>query len=423
MKVLSAYDSSRIGSLQETPFGVVDKFLAEKKKDADCEGTFSSLRNELLKNKDSYATTLARETGNPLSWCRDEVGEAIRILDSRLRIIPDMEIKEKTRNGLNKSILESIPGRLVLSIGSKAFPLLHFIDSAVSALMAGSKTVYRPSIRGAFTIQTLWKNAVPYHNSEFLPVFLQHGSSNFRRLISFPIYDHVVIHGTQRSWKNINKMVSAPVTLDRKYTASAIVWDGDLDIIARSLAGSLRGIKSMQFTPKRILVKNEILDYICNAVAEESLKIGAGDPTNQRTEIPCFLSSQDKDVFYSDVESERKEWNKIISEPVGDENSSSPAIIKVTGKEGPLWGRKPFWPFMVFKGIDSIEEGLNIISHTDDGAVLLYSEDMSILGKFLSLHYNIIVNPPGFSSPADYIRLESGEHRYLLREREIYYYS
>lgn len=422
MKIFCTSDGRALGDVSETKLSSVSDFIGNPSTLKNADDFVMGLRNELRNHAEKYASLLSAETGNPITWCREEINETVRSLDSWNKHGYNSEEKVKLLNSRFHAIFEMIPAPFTLVIGSKIAPLLNFVVHFLSSLETGSRLIYSPSKYGSLTLSSLWEDVSEGPQMSFLPLFSNHEGSNFRNILANAGRMRIIFRGTDESMHVLLRKAPVHLTIDEKIQSVAVVLDGDTDLIARSIASSLRWVKDTMFSPKRVLVKEELLEYMFNAVSEESYRLRFGDPCDSLTDLPGFMSSTDRDAFIEDIAQEKNQWNTLHSDPEIIGNSSSPAILKVEDKFGPFWNRGPFWPFLVMKGIKSVDEAFGMLRN-EQRAIVLYSEDVGIVKKFLSSGFNIISNPPAFISAAEYLSLESCSKEYLLERRNVFYWS
>lgn len=418
MRILDRYTTEHISDVKDSRLSDLKNFFAGNSV-LSAEEKISALkdiREVIRKNSESYVIQLARETGNPAASCREEIGVSLEIVESAFSL-------QAAGYPVNKSELVDVENYLVtrtavpnakgLSITPRINPFYRFVENLVSAILNGTTLVIRVSSVGSLTVSSFWNDVSRTLKTQILPVFMESDGVNLRKLIRALEVSTARFMGSRENYlKLLSESRADSIQGCTRKRSYALIWDdSDPDISANIIAHqALVGTKDPEFAPHRVLVKKDRMEYISNRIAEEAFLLKAGDPGDPQTDISCFLTSGDLENFLLAVEDEIKNWGEPIATPVRDKNSLSPAIFRCSDSPGALWNNTEFGPFIIIRGIDSLEEAVEILnSDTRAGSILVFSNDLNVL-NFVDhntyLDY-ILCDPPSILKYRDIFRIEN----------------
>ncbi len=423
MIIRNSYDSSFLKRIPTTSHAEMLEFLRngpEKISSLD-RGLLESISRTLESRTEKLSRTLASETGNPLSYCREEIRAASNLVlnSETIRSINSLSTVHDLSGGFS-STDEFRGGSPAIIINSSINPLYRFVESVLASLFSQTPVVLKPSVRGSYTIHQLWKE-ISGDLDQVKVAFIPHRSREFRTLLmrSDPI--RILFSGGLQALGSISRVASpGRITPSLNVSSHAIVWsDTDLDHAAKSVVSlALGGIRDTAFQPRRILVESSVYDYFVNRVVEEASRMRWGDPEMASTDVPSLISRQAVKEFFNAVYDESGRWNRVLSEPKIEENSSSPVIVGEEGNPGRLWNDLKYGPFLAIKPVEGISKLTGAISSFGSGSsVIVFSTDWSLISHIYrnSPGSLTIVNPPSHLSYRDIFSIQGN----LTRQVEL----
>ncbi len=434
MIVYNRYTAEKAGTVRETGYPQIRRFLDQESQATGLD-SLDTIRNleKLLNSKfDEFASSLSIETGNTFSDCRGEVQASIYACQNAVSGVESGRIfsGELKRGKLfaapvtQESVIRT---GSALCITSSYSPLYRFVETVIAALLSGSRSVIRPSSTGISAIMTLWEGLNDSRPETIIPVALTSSSSVLKRLVHSEQIENLVFRGSRDTFSILQK-----TALNKKLTGfiggtsyAMVLSDADLDEAALAISRIvLSGLRDPGFTPHRVLVMQENAQYLSNRIVEESLKFRHGNPSDASTDISSLPTMEHVNLFIDAVTDEKKNWAEPLTEPLIDNNSVSPAVLRVSEKPGMLWSELNYGPFIAIRAVNSVEEAFSLLGYDRFAASLyIFTSDLN-MQKYVSSNSRaeyIIENPPPTISRSDFFRIENSLERTLsaLQNRRI----
>lgn len=438
MKVYNRYTSQQIGSVRETGFGELSGFLQKDglKGKQEPEKIASSLSRALESLSGSLPGILSAETGNTITSCRDEILASRKLADSFSSIAWNQHALNSTFAYAGSHRLstarEGTAGGTVLAILSGVNPVYRFTEIMIASLLTGSRAIIRPSTAGALSIRNIWKEIESVvSDSAFIATFSA-GSQTLTKLLKAEYISTVIFQGRSENRLSVRKRMHSAESFEPTDTRSySLIWS-DADNDSASLSATrlaLSGLKHPGFTPHRVLVHQDSLQYVSNRIAEEAMALKAGNPDDPSTDIPSFLSAEDVTSFMNSVEDEKKNWGEQLTTPFVYSTSVGPAVLRISENPGKLWTQGQTGPFILIRPVKSLAEAGELIKN--DGrarSLYVYTSDMNVT-NYLRQNTrvgNLIIDPPPSISLYELFSIQGGLESAvsaMTQERKIVYWS
>jgi succinylglutamic semialdehyde dehydrogenase len=244
--------------------------------------------NEVRKDADKFATTIARETGKPLWEARTEVESVIAKVEISVRAYADRTGQKKLDGALQgTAAVRHKPHGVLAVLGPYNFPAHLPNGHIVPALIAGTAVVFKPSEKTPATAELL----ALYFNragiSSALVQVLVGGPEAGQALVSHDGIDGVLFTGSAHTGIAINrKLASNPakvVALEMGGNNPIVVWDTpkieDAAVLVVQSAFTSAGQRCT--AARRLIVKGSMYDALVGEVKRLADRLIVGAPFDE----------------------------------------------------------------------------------------------------------------------------------------------
>ncbi|MEO6717439.1 MAG: succinylglutamate-semialdehyde dehydrogenase [Novosphingobium sp.] len=241
--------------------------------------------NEVRKESDSLAETIARETGKPLWEARAEVEAVISRVEVSIRAFAERTAQRKLDNAIQGTMaLRHKPHGVMAVITPFNFPAQLPVAHIIPALIAGNVIVFKPSEKapatGLLLVQCFHKAGI----SAAVVQVLIGGPTEGMALVSHDGIDGVLFTGSAHAGIAINcKLAARPdkiAALEMGGNNPIIVWDtpkiADAAVLIIQSAFSSSGQRCT--AARRVIIKDSMYDAIIAEVKSLADRILVGAP-------------------------------------------------------------------------------------------------------------------------------------------------
>ena len=244
--------------------------------------------NEVRKDSETFADTIARETGKPLWEARGEVESVIAKVEVSIRAFAERTPQRKFDNAMQGTMaLRHKPHGVLAVLGPFNFPAHLPNGHIVPALIAGNAIVFKPSEKAPATGQLLVQC---YHRAGIpasLVQLLIGGAAEGQALVAHDGIDGVLFTGSAHAGIAINrKLASRPdkiVALEMGGNNPIVLWDtpkiSDAALLVVQSAFITAGQRCT--AARRLIVKASMYDAIVTEVKKLADRVIVGAPFDE----------------------------------------------------------------------------------------------------------------------------------------------
>ncbi len=333
--------------------------------------------NEVRKESDNFARTIARETGKPLWDARSEVESVIAKVEISIRAYAERTAQRKLDNAMQgTAAVRHKPHGVLAVLGPFNFPAHLPNGHIVPALIAGNVVIFKPSEKTPATGELLIKCFHQAGISAAIVQLLVGGPNQGQALVAHDGIDGVLFTGSAHTGIAINrKLATRPdkiVALEMGGNNPVVVWDtpkiSDAAVLVVQSAFTTSGQRCS--AARRLIVKASMYDQLIAEVKKLADRIIVGAPFD---EPPPFMGPViDNDAADGLTESfvyMLSNGGKAIKHLVRTDNNLpflSPALIDTTGmKERP--DVELFGPILQVIKVDDFDEAIAEANNTRFG--------------------------------------------------------
>ena len=244
--------------------------------------------NEVRKESEKLATTIARETGKPLWEARTEVESVVNKVEISIRAYAERTSQRKLDNAMQgTAALRPKPHGVMAVLGPYNFPAHLPNGHIVPALIAGKVVVFKPSEKTPATGELL---AQCFHKAGISAAVVQvliGGPEQGQALVAHEGIDGVLFTGSAHAGIAINRRLAARpdkiVALEMGGNNPIVVWDTpkvtDAAVLVVQSAFTSAGQRCS--AGRRLIVKSSMYDSVVSEVKRLADRIIVGAPFDE----------------------------------------------------------------------------------------------------------------------------------------------
>jgi succinylglutamic semialdehyde dehydrogenase len=241
--------------------------------------------NEVRKDAEKLATTIARETGKPFWEAQTEVENVVGRVEIAIRAYAERSAQRKLDSALQgTAAVRHKPHGILAVLGPFNFPAQLPVGHIVPALLAGNAVVFKPSEKAPATgealIHCLQRAGIPAGVAQLLIG----GPDEGQALALHEGVNGVLFTGSAHNGIALNRKLAARpdklVTLEMGGNNPIVVWDtpklNDAAMLVGQSAFSTAGQRCS--AARRLIVKSALYDELVGAVKGLADRIIVGAP-------------------------------------------------------------------------------------------------------------------------------------------------
>ena len=244
--------------------------------------------NEVRKENEKLATTIARETGKPLWEARTEVESVVNKVEISIRAYAERTSQRKLDNAMQgTAALRHKPHGVMAVLGPYNFPAHLPNGHIVPALIAGNVVVFKPSEKTPATGELL---AQCFHKAGISAAVVQvliGGPEQGQALVAHEGIDGVLFTGSAHAGIAINRRLAARpdkiVALEMGGNNPIVVWDTpkvtDAAVLVVQSAFTSAGQRCS--AGRRLIIKSSMYDSVVSEVKRLADRIIVGAPFDE----------------------------------------------------------------------------------------------------------------------------------------------
>lgn len=241
--------------------------------------------NEVRKDADKLADTIARETGKPIWEANSEVEAVINKVEVSIRSFAERTAQRKLDNAMQGTMaVRHKPHGVMAVLGPFNFPA-HLPNShIIPALIAGNSIIFKPSEKTPATGELLAKCFNRAGISAAVMQFVAGGPAEGQELVAHDGVDGVLFTGSANTGISINrKLATRPdkvVALEMGGNNAIVVWETPKirDAAAIIVQSAFTSAGQRCTAARRLIVKASMYDQITAEIKQLADRIIFGAP-------------------------------------------------------------------------------------------------------------------------------------------------
>lgn len=231
--------------------------------------------NEVRKDGENLAATIARETGKPIREAQEEVENVVAKVEISVRAFAERTAQRKLDNALQGTMAVRHKPHGVMAVITPYCQPAHLpCAHIVPALIAGNAVVFKPSEKAPATGELITKYFAQAGISAPVVQFLAGGPQEGQALVAHEGVDGVLFTGSANTGISINRrLASRPdkiVALEMGGNNPIIAWDTPKisDAAALIVQSAFTTTGQRCTATRRLIVKSSIFDAIVGEVKQ-----------------------------------------------------------------------------------------------------------------------------------------------------------
>ncbi|HEX9720644.1 MAG TPA: aldehyde dehydrogenase family protein [Ramlibacter sp.] len=338
----------------------------------DCIGRF---REGVVRDLESLAVTMTRETGKPIRMSRNELSGLLGRLDFFVGMVEPVTATETVfdEGGMTERI-EHVPLGLVGNISAWNYPWFVGCNVIVPALLTGNAVLYKPSeyatLTGLEIARLLHAAGVP----EDVFAALVGAGPVGAALLQQPI-DGLFFTGSHATGSRIaqavgQRFMKLQLELGGK-DPTYVCDDADPKAAAESLAdGAMYNTGQSCCSVERIYVHEKIYDTFVAAFVREVQGFKAGDPMSEDTYIGAITRAPQLDVLDAQVADAKAKGAMLHTgghRLPGPGNWYAPTVFSNVDHGMALMRQESFGPIVGIQKVSNDEDAVRLMNDTRYG--------------------------------------------------------
>ncbi|MEJ6488218.1 aldehyde dehydrogenase family protein [Leucobacter sp. USCH14] len=328
------------------------------------------------RRSEEIAQQMARDMGKPVSQGLNEVQSCVAILsyyaEEAARILQPEVI---SRSEGSRAELRLQPTGIVLGIMPWNYPHYQLIRCIAPNLLLGNAVVFKHASicagSAAIAEQIFLEAGAPeglVHHTGFT-------HDEVFQAIAHPLVAGVSFTGGEEVGSAIARAAGASlkkVVLELGGSDPFIVFDGERAGELARLAASMRLSNAGQacVSPKRIIVRSDLLPEFVRTFSEAFLAARPGDPLDPETELGPLSSGAAAEELRSAVRSAQQQGAEVLGDVAPDDEDPrrfAPVVLLEPLRDLPVWHQELFGPVAIIVGAETVDEAIGLANDSPFG--------------------------------------------------------
>ena len=332
-------------------------------------------RAGVVRDLESLATTMTRETGKPIRMSRNELNGLLGRIDFFLTQT-DLVLATETvfdDSGMREQI-QHIPLGVVANISAWNYPWFVGCNVIVPALLTGNAVLYKPSEYSAMTgleiTRLLHEAGVPRDVMACLVGAGEVGSALLAQKIDGVFFTGSVATGRRIAQAVGGRFIKLQLELGGK-DPTYVADDADPKAAAESLAdGAMYNTGQSCCSVERIYVHEKIHDAFVAAFVDTVRTFKTGDPMSEDTYIGAITRAPQLDVLDAQVADARAKGATLLvggARNPGPGNWYQPTVLANVDHAMELMREESFGPIIGIQKVSSDAQAVQLMNDTTYG--------------------------------------------------------
>ncbi len=335
----------------------------------------SHFREGVVRDLETLATTMTRETGKPIRMSRNELNGLLPRLDFFMGMVEPVTATETVYDeGGMKERIQHLPLGVIGNISAWNYPWFVGCNVIVPALLTGNAVLYKPSeyatLTGLAIGRLLHEAGVP---AEVFAVLV--GAGDVGAALLEQKIDGLFFTGSHATGARIaqaagGRFSKLQLELGGK-DPSYVCDDADPQAVAESLAdGAMYNTGQSCCSVERIYVHEKIYDAFVAAFVGTVKGFKVGDPMSEDTYIGAITRAPQLDVLDAQVADAKAKGALLHTgghRLPGPGNGYAPTVLSQVNHQMELMKEESFGPIIGIQKVASDEEALRLMNDTRYG--------------------------------------------------------
>ena len=356
---------------------------------------------------DALARTISLEAGKPIREARAEANRAMYVFRWAGEQAKRMEgrwIPFDTEPGIGQrgGLLRRFPIGPVLAIAPFNFPLNLVAHKVAPALAVGNPVLVKPATRTPLSALALAEVLAEDDWPEGAIAVLAVAGERASRVAADPRVRGITFTGSDAvGWRLKGANPRKKITLELGGNAAVLVEpDADVELAADRLTfGAYAFAGQVCISTQRVLVAEPIADEFLAAFVSRVGRLRAGDPLDERTDMPPMISP-DETARVADWVAEARDGGAEVLSGGGSEGAFHDATVLERVPHGArCWQEEVFGPVACVDRYADLDEGIRLANGTRYGLqAAIFTRDLeAAMRAFGSIEAgSVIVNEAPF---------------------------
>lgn len=360
---------------------------------ADRKACISKFREGVVRDMESLAATMTRETGKPLKMSRNELNGLLGRIDFFLKEV-ELALATETvfDDGAMKERIQHAPLGVVANISAWNYPWFVGCNVLVPALLAGNAVLYKPSefavLTGREIGRLMHEAGVP---QDVLQVLV--GGGEVGAALAAQKIDGMFFTGSHATGMKIaqalgSRLVKLQLELGGK-DPTYVCDDADPKAAAESLAdGAMYNTGQSCCSVERIYVHEKVHDAFVQAFVETVRGFKRGDPMAEDTYIGPLTRAPQLDVLEAQVEDAKARGATLLAggkRLPGPGNWFEATVFSGVDHGMEIMREESFGPVIGIQKVAGDEEAVRLMNDTRYGLTAgVYTPDQKRAEKILA---------------------------------------
>ena len=340
------------------------------------------LANVLKANKNTYAETIVKEMGKPISQAVAEIEKCAWACNYYAENAKDHLKDEIIETGAHKSYISYEPIGAVLAVMPWNYPFWQVFRFAAPALMAGNVAVLKHAsnvMRSAENIQQAFLEA-GFPEACFQNLIVK--SKKVEHIVRNKYVKAVTLTGSKPAGSAVASVAGEEIkksVLELGGSNALVVFeDADIDkTVETCVQARFQNTGQSCIAGKRLLVHESIFEIFMEKFITKTRELKSGDPMDKDTFIGVMAR---KDLAKALEEQLKRSVEKGAKIMLGGKRRKAyfdPTIVINVTKKMPIFTEETFGPLMAVMHFKTDMEALDLVNKSDFGlGVSIFTQDM-----------------------------------------------
>lgn len=335
----------------------------------------TKFRAGVVRDLESLAATMTRETGKPIKMSRNELNGLLGRIDFFLEEI-ELSVATETvydEGGMTEQI-QHTPLGVVANISAWNYPWFVGCNVIIPALLTGNAVLYKPSEYAAMTgleiARLLHEAGVPRDVMVCLVGAGEVGTALLAQQIDGVFFTGSVATGQRIAQAVGGRFIKLQLELGGK-DPTYVADDADPKAAAESLAdGAMYNTGQSCCSVERIYVHEKIHDAFVTHFVETVKGMQAGDPMSDATYIGAITRAPQLDVLDAQVADAKAKGATLLAGGArnpGPGNWYPPTVFSNVNHSMELMKEESFGPIIGIQKVSGDEEAVQLMNDTRYG--------------------------------------------------------
>ena len=359
----------------------------------DRQACIERFRGGVVRDLESLAATMTRETGKPITMSRNELNGLLPRIDFFLQQTLAATATETVHDeGGMREQIEHVPLGVVANISAWNYPWFVGCNVIVPALLTGNAVLYKPSeyatLSGLEIARLLHEAGVP--DDVFIALVGEGavGAALLKQKIDGLFFTGSHATGARIAQDLGGRLVKLQLELGGK-DPTYVCEDADPQAAAQSLAdGAMYNTGQSCCSVERIYVHEKIHDAFVDAFVQSVQGMKAGDPMNEDTYIGAITRAPQLDVLQAQVADALALGATLHTggkRLPGSGNWYAPTVFSNVDHRMALMRQESFGPLIGIQKVAGDQEAVRLMNDTRYGLTAgVYTPDEQRARRLLS---------------------------------------